>query len=102
MKRLILLALVLLAACAANPRARLVQTHQGIQTALATLDDAERILCWDATVLPADATRCTTEAARLAGLTDARHQAISRGFIKAYEAQLGLGQVIAVWVLGPE
>jgi hypothetical protein len=99
-RHLLMLALTLTLACAGAPRARLVQTHQTIQTALAALDDAERRLCWNTIVVPDDATRCTTAAATAAGLTPERHQAISRAFIKAYRAQLVLGDAIALWTQG--
>lgn len=89
-----------LSACASSPRAKLVQTHQSVQMTLATLDDAERVLCWNTTIPPEDSSRCTTEAARTAGLTTERHRAISRAFVKAYDAQLAIGGVIAVWAPG--
>ena len=97
----LLVVILLTAACAGvSPRAQLVQTHQGIQTLLASVDDAERIVCFGSTTLPSDPTRCSTPAAQTAGLTDARHRAISRAFVKAFDAQIALGAAIAVWQYG--
>jgi len=85
-------------ACATmSPRAQAVQTHQGIQTLLAAVDDAERVLCFGSTTLPAQPSRCTTDAARTAGLTDARHQALSRALVKAFAGQVAVGTALTVW-----
>lgn len=95
------LLLVSAVSCAGvTPRAQLVQTHQAIQTLLASVDDAERTLCFGSTILPTVPTRCTTEAATQAGLTDQRHQAIQGAFNRAYDAQIRLAGVIATWEQG--
>ena len=97
----LLLAGSLVASCATmSPRAQAVQTHQGIQTLLASVDDAERVLCFGSTALPPAPSRCTTDAARAAGLTDARHQAISRALVKAFSGQVVVGMAISVWQPG--
>lgn len=101
MRRLLVALLLLLPACASmSPRAQLVQTHQSIEVLLATLDDAERVLCFGSTILPADPTRCTTSAAVLAGLTTQRHRALRRHFAAAFDAQVRVGAVIATWQPG--
>jgi hypothetical protein len=104
MKRiLIVIAVSLSFACGGmTPRAKLVNSHQSIETLLATVDDAERILCFGSVELPRDPTRCTTDLARQAKLTDEKHRAIRLQFIKAYEAQIRLGRVIATWVPGTQ
>lgn len=97
---IVALTLIIALACAANPRAKLVQTHQGIQTILASMDDMERTFCFGSTVPTATPNRCDTEIAKTIGLTNARHQAISAAFIKAYDAQLQIGAAIAIWQPG--
>jgi len=95
---LLFVASIGIGACATmSPRAQAVQTHQGIQTLLAAVDDAERVLCFGSTTLPAQPSRCTTDAARTAGLTDARHQALSRALVQAFAGQVAVGMALTVW-----
>lgn len=95
----LLLALTL--ACAGvSPRAQVVQTHQGLQTILASFDDAERQLCFGSTTLPARPNVCSTEVATVVGLTNARHRSIQGALARAYTEQIRLGAVIEAWTPG--
>lgn len=96
----LLLVSSLAAGCAGNPRSNLVKTHQGIQTILAALDDAERRLCFGSTTLTATPNQCHTDVAKAVGLTDARHRAIHAALNKGYEAQIHIGAAIALWQPG--
>jgi hypothetical protein len=88
------------AACVGNLRANLVRSHQAAQITLATIDDTERVLCFGSTVVPTVANHCTTEAAKLAGLNDATHQAIHVVLNKGFRAQIELADAIDAWTPG--
>lgn len=102
MKRFLLALFVfVLVACAGSPRANLVRSHQAAQVTLATIDDTERVLCFGSTTVPAvDANRCTTDAAKAAGLTDLKHQQFHAILNKGYRAQIELADVIDAWTPG--
>lgn len=80
----ILLAVVLagavgLVGCATSQRARVAQGYQGTQLGLGAIQDAEMALYSSGTV-PA--------------LTLQKHQQINRVFVKAFEAQIGFGNLL--------
>ena len=88
--------------CAGNLRVQLVKSHQAIETSLATIDDAERVVCFGTTHvdLAPDPTKCNNAIAATAKLTDAKHQQFHRLLSKAYAAQVRLGPVLQSWT-GP-
>lgn len=88
--------------CAGNLRVTLIKAHQGIETTLATIDDAERVMCFGTATLAQvpDPTRCTTALAVQAHLTDAKHQQFHRLLARAYADQERLGPVLQSWT-GP-
>lgn len=91
-----------LISCAGNIHVNLIKAHQAIETGLATVDDAERVVCFgtkDLKQVP-DPTHCTTALAVTAKLTDAKHQEFHRLLSKAYDAQARLGPVLQSWT-GP-
>ncbi len=79
--------------CAGSFKARLVAAHQGAETALAAVDDTERLLCWNTTTITgftkAQLDHCTT-----GKIPDATHQKISAFLIDAFHAQARLAPVI--------
>lgn len=85
--------------CAGNLRVQLVKAHQSIETALATADDTERIVCFGTKELARvpDPTHCTTALAVQAGLTDAKHREFHRLLSLAFAAQVRLGPVLQSW-----
>lgn len=85
---------LLLFGCTMNPKAIIVAAHQSIEVALAAVDDGERALCDPA---PAQPAHC---AAPVAGLTDAKHQAISRELVGAFTTQGRLVPAIKSWSVG--
>lgn len=99
MKKLLLIVLLASACAGVSPRAKLVVSHQGIQTLLASVDDSERLLCFGSVTLPVDPSVCSTAAMKV-GLTNDRHRSIRRSFVKAFNAQIALGVVIGTWVPG--
>jgi hypothetical protein len=104
MKRVVVVILAVFAlSCASmSPRTKLVRSHQSIQILLASVDDAERVLCFGSTVLPARPNQCSTATAKTVGLTDAKHRNIQRLLGQAYDAQIALADVIVIdaWVPG--
>lgn len=71
--------------CATSTRARVVQGYQATQIGLGAVQDAE-IALYKAGTLPA--------------LDLDRHQAISRVFVQAFEAQIVFGNALLVWRSG--
>lgn len=84
--------------CASVPlKQKLSTAHQSVREAIVQLDEAERQLCGPA---PAQPNHCTTIAAQVVGLTDARHQAISRQLVQAYETDIKAGTALIAWRAG--
>jgi len=86
-------------ACASLPlKQRVSQTHQTVREAIVAVDEAERLLCGP---MPApNENRCASPTAAAIGLTDAKHQAISRTLAQAYEADVRVGAAIVAWRAG--
>jgi hypothetical protein len=83
---IVLLAVALAASGCAGKLTPLKQA-QITKSSLDAAFDLEASLCWGVSsvhLAPTDRTRCTAPTARVIGLTDARHQAINRGFVRAY------------------
>jgi hypothetical protein len=104
LKSLKVLALTaLLASCASLPVV-LTKTYEMNETALATVDDSEYILCYGtkdiSNITGAALLHCTSPAAKLAHLTDDLHLQVSKKLNDAFEAQKRLGPVLATWTAG--
>lgn len=98
-KRFALIALAIaISACASLPiKQRVSQTHQAAHQALVLVDDAERTLCQPA---PAAPNTCSNPAAATIGLTDAKHQALSRQLAEAYAVDAKVGAAVIAWRAG--
>jgi hypothetical protein len=91
-------ALALLVACRSVPlKQQISADHQGVRQALTLLDDTERGLCAPD---PAAPNHCTSPTAATIGLTDARHQALSRTLADAYALDIKVGQALIAWRAG--
>lgn len=92
------LGFVVAAGCASTPLKQKVSNgHQTVRAALTAFDDAERALCAPD---PATPNHCTNAAAATAGLTDAKHQAISRAMADAYQKDEAVAVVLIAWKSG--
>ena len=78
--------LACMAACASNPKARIVTTYQSVEIGLGALQDAERAAFVSGTI-PA--------------LTKEVHeQKISPAFVRAFDMQIKVGNALLVWQPG--
>jgi hypothetical protein len=95
---LLILALATLVACASVPiKQRVSDTHQAVHQALVLVDDAERTLCQPIQATP---NRCGNAAAASIGLTDEKHQALSRQLADAYAVDAKVGAAVIAWRAG--
>lgn len=94
------LLLALAVGCAGSLKANLVAAHQGIETSLAGVDDAERLACFGQLSLPANPTTCGNPLALKFGLTDQRHQKFSQLLSQAYAVQVRLAPAIKTFKAG--
>lgn len=94
-----ILSLGTLAACQSVPlKQRVSTTHQIARSAVVEADDAERRLCQPA---PSPASNhCTNPVAASVGLTDAKHQELSRKFAEVYRLDIAAGNAIVTWRAG--
>lgn len=93
-----LVTLTTLAGCASVPlKQRASATHQTVHAALVAIDDLERQLCAPA---PTQPNHCTAPAAATIGLTDAKHQELSRQLVVAYRADAKLSTALITWRAG--
>jgi hypothetical protein len=91
-------ALALFVACASVPlKQQISADHQGLRQALTLVDDTERGLCMPDAAAP---NHCTAKDAATLGLTDARHQALSRVLADAYDLSAKVGQALIAWRAG--
>ncbi len=99
MNKLTAFALVLgLSFCSSLPvKQRISQTHQTIHQALVTVDDAEIALC---APKPAAVNTCGNPLAAQLGLTDAKHQSISRTLKSDYDLDRNIGIAMIAWKAG--
>lgn len=82
----VLLALGIAAACASNPKARIVTAYQSVEIGLGALQDAERA-AFQSGIIPA--------------LTKEVHEKkISPAFVKAFDMQIKVGNALLVWKPG--
>ena len=89
---------VFLSSCASVPvKERISNGHQLVRTAITAFDDAELALCAPD---PAKPNHCTNPQAATIGLTDARHQAISRALVDAYVKDKLVSAAIIAWKAG--
>jgi hypothetical protein len=87
-----------MASCASVPiKERISDSHQLVRTAITAFDDAEIALCAPD---PAKVNHCTSPQAATIGLTDARHQAISRALADAYTKDKLVSAAIIAWKAG--
>ena len=99
MKRLVVLILALVVTgCASTPlKQRVSASHQAVRMAITSVDDLERKLCEPA---PTAVNRCTAPGAAAVGLTDAKHQEISRALAKALDTDVKVSAAIIAWRSG--
>jgi hypothetical protein len=91
-------ALALLVGCQSVPIKQAISAdHQGLRQALTLADDTERGLCAPDATAP---NHCTSPSAVTIGLTDARHQSLSRVFADAYALDIKVGQALIAWRAG--
>lgn len=85
-------------ACASF-KVTLVDSYQSTELLLAAVDDSERILCFGSTDVStlSDTSHCTVATP---GLTDERHQALSRALARAFDAQDRLAPVLKAYQPG--
>jgi hypothetical protein len=94
----IVLALALLTGCASTQIKQKVSAgHQTVRAAIVSVDDLERRLCEPA---PTQPNHCTATGAAAVGLTDAKHQEISRALAKAYDSDVKVSAAIIAWRSG--
>lgn len=95
---LLLVALVL-SACASVPvKQKVSASHQTLRQAIVAVDDAERLLC---APKPAPLSHeCGNPVAATLGLTNEKHQALSRALARAYEYDVKTGAAIVAWRAG--
>ncbi len=86
------------AGCASTPlKQRVSAGQQTVRTAIVAVDDLERKLCEPA---PAQVNHCTAPGAVAVGLTDAKHQEISRAIAKALDSDVKVSAAIIAWRSG--
>lgn len=78
--------LLAMAACASNPKARVVTTYQSVEIGLGALQDAYR---------------AAYASGQIPGLTKEQHETvISPAFAKAFDTQIKVGNALLVWKPG--
>lgn len=94
----LLIALVLVTGCASTPiKAKVSATHQTVREAIVAVDELERQLCAPD---PAQVNHCTAPSASAVGLTDAKHQEISRALARAFDKDIKVAAAIIAWRSG--
>lgn len=84
-------------ACGGSAHVRLIQGHQAFETALETVDDAERLACWGSVTLPADPTTCTLPTADAPVISKKLHHDISIRIRDAFDHQTALVPILKGW-----
>ena len=94
-----IVAALVLTGCGATVKELLVSSYKGTHTLFSAVDDGERTLCFGSTTLPpvAQRTHCT---AGTPGLTDQKHQDISKALVKAFDAETRLAPALKLWKQG--
>lgn len=94
----VLVLAVTLAGCASVPlKQQISRSHQVAHQALVAVDEAERALC---APIPATPNVCGSAVAAALGLTDAKHQAISRTLARAFDHDAKAGVAVIAWRAG--
>lgn len=92
------LALTLSTNCASvSLKQKVSETHQTVRTALVAIDDAEAAACQPAADAP---NHCTSPAAATIGLTDAKHQQLSRLLADAFDKDAKVSAALIAWKAG--
>ncbi len=100
MKRLIVLVALLSAGCASTPlKQNATLGLQTSMTALASAQDIERSLCFNAPATESGS-HCTNALAATVGLTDARHVGMARYFEVAFVAESKSSVALLTWKSG--
>lgn len=101
MKRLSLVLLIFMLACASLPlKERAAVGLNTSEIALEASHDAERKFCAPAADQTKAITHCDGLAASAIGLTDARHQALASLYSKAFAGQVIAAQALMAWRAG--
>lgn len=92
------LALVWSTGCASVPlKQKVSEAHQTVRQALVAIDDAEVAACQPSGDAP---NHCTSPAAATIGLTDAKHQQLSRLLADAFDKDAKVSAALIAWKAG--